>query len=252
MPGSETRDARRTERYLNGLMAADARRAADVPMDTDLDPEVQLAARELRAGLVRVHPSFRFEESLSARLGAEAARLRAGLPLERAAGTGAGTLALFHGRAAAAAPAALAVAAAPVAAKPVAAESAAPQPAEVAQLGPGGPAGTAAAIHAAGADPAAGEPAPGPAIQPGRAIWPAAAFRRLPDMTARPSRPFIVGGVGVASAAISIGAVYVAWRHSRPTSSGMGRAARAAHGRAGSPGRGRRTGVINGILGVVS
>ena len=71
-------------------------------------------------------------------------------------------------------------------------------------------------------------------------------------MAARPSRPLIVGGVGVASAAISIGAVYVAWRHSHPASGRMGRAARAAHGRR-PPGSGRRrTGVINGILGVVS
>jgi hypothetical protein len=53
-------------------------------------------------------------------------------------------------------------------------------------------------------------------------------------VAAHPRRPLIVGGVGVASAAISLGAVYVAWRHSHPTS-----------------GR-RRSGVINEILGVVS
>jgi alkanesulfonate monooxygenase SsuD/methylene tetrahydromethanopterin reductase-like flavin-dependent oxidoreductase (luciferase family) len=78
------------------------------------------------------------------------------------------------------------------------------------------------------------------------------AFRRLPDMTTGPRRPYLVGGVGVgvASAAISLGAVYVAWRYSHPASGRMGRAVRAAHGR--SSHSGRRSGVINGIRGVVS
>jgi len=207
MLGHGTRDARRTERYLNGLMASDERRAPDVPVDTDLDPAISVAAQELRAGLVRVHPSFRFEESLSARLAAGALRLRSGLPIDAEAVAGPGIVAPFRGR----------PAAAPVA-EPV-------------------------------TEPVATAPAP---PVPSRAIWPAAAFRRLPDMTARPSRPLIMGGVGVASAAISIGAVYVAWRHSHPASSRMGRAARAAHGRTGHSGHGRRSAVINGILGVVS
>jgi len=218
-------------------MAADERRAAEVPIDTEVDPAVQFAARELRAGLVRVHPSFRFEESLSARLGAGAARLRAGLPIDGAAATDQGTLAQFHGRAAAAEPA-------------FAEPAFIAAPADVAGL-LAGPTSMAVGMPPVTADLTPGEPASRFATQP-RAIWPAAAFRRLPDMTARPSRPLIVGGVGVASAAISIGAVYVAWRHSHPASSRMGRAARAAHGRTGSPGRGRRTGVISGILGVVS
>ena len=84
MLGDGARDARRTELYLDGLLSVDDRRAADVPADTDLDPGVRLAAQRLRSDLVRVHPSFRFEEALSARLSVGAARLRAGLPVELA------------------------------------------------------------------------------------------------------------------------------------------------------------------------
>lgn len=63
------------------------------------DPEVDWAARRLARGLVRVHPSFRFEEALAARLAETAAGLAQGasnvaaerpvvparLPLERGA-----------------------------------------------------------------------------------------------------------------------------------------------------------------------
>ena len=213
MLGGRTRDARRTERYLDGLLSADERRASEIPVDVEMDPAVQFAARELRAGLTRVHPSFRFEEALAARLATGAARLRAGLPVEEVAGGVRGSLAQFRGR-------------------PLVAGVAGPP-----DLVP----------------PALGEPTHAPA---GRipTFSPAAAFHRLPEMAARPSRPLIVGGVGVgvASAAISIGAVYVAWRHSHTPSAQMGRAVRAAHGRAPHPGRSRRTGVINGILGVMS
>ena len=211
MLGDGTRDALRTERYLDGLMAANDRHATESPVDSELDPAIRLAARELSSGLVRVHPSFRFEESLSARLAAGAARMRAGLPVESIAVVGSGGVTPFRQRSV---------------------------PADAA----------AAAAVVAVANPAAGLVA---ATQP-HAVWPGAAFRRFPDMTARQSRPFIVGGVGVASAAISIGAVYVAWRHSHPAPSRMGRAARAPHGRTGHSGRGRRSGVINGILGVMS
>ena len=218
MLGSGTRDARRTERYLDGLMAADERRASEIPSDAELDPAIRYAARELRAGLTRVHPSFRFEESLAARLAAGAAQMKAGLPAETAAPVALpGTVAQFRSHSAREADAAIAT----DAALPI----------------------TAGAIGAA----------PSPRAARGRAVWPASAFR-LPDIATRPSRPLIVGGVGVgvASAAISIGAVYVAWRHSHPASSRMGRAARTAHSRAGHSGGSRRTGVINGILGVVS
>ena len=204
MLGDGTRDARRTERYLDGLIAADDRRAADSPVDTDLDPAVRFASGELRTGLIRVHPSFRFEDALASRLSAGAARLKAGLPVEEFVPVPAGLLAEFP--------------------------SPSTQPA-------GAPLGAATAA--------------GPA---GHSTGPAAALPRLPEKAGHPSRPLIVGGVGVgvASAALSLGAVYVAWRHSHPASGGMGRAARAAHGRAGHSSQHRRMGVINGIRGVVS
>jgi hypothetical protein len=209
-------------------MAADERRASEVPSDAEMDPAVRFAARELRAGLSRLHPSFRFEDALAARLTEGAARLRAGLPVEEAAPKGGrGMVAPFRSRSVGGAGASV--------------------PA-------GGPAAElAAALVAAPAAAPATDPAAAPATR-SRAIWRASAFRHLPARTARPSRPLIVGGVGVgvASAAISIGAVYVAWRHSHPASGRMGRAARVAHGRAAHSGAGRRTGVINEILGVVS
>ena len=45
MVGGSSRDARRTERYLDGLMEAAERGAAEAPMDLDLDPTILLAAR---------------------------------------------------------------------------------------------------------------------------------------------------------------------------------------------------------------
>jgi hypothetical protein len=182
-------------------MAADERRVSDFPVDVEVDPAVRFAARELRASLTRVHPSFRFEEALAARLAAGAARRESGLPLEETvAPARPGTVAPFR------------------------------RPGMVAATRL--PAATATADNA-------------------RSMSPGAAFRRLPEMASHPSRPMIMGGVGVASA-ISLGAVYVAWRHSHPASGRMGRAARAAHGRSAHSGRNRRPGVINGIIGVVS
>ena len=61
-------DALVADRYLDALLAAADRRADDSPTDPTLDPDVREAARVLRAALVRVHPSFRFEERLAARL----------------------------------------------------------------------------------------------------------------------------------------------------------------------------------------
>lgn len=206
MLSGRTRDARRTERFLDGLMAADERRVSEFPVDVEMDPAIRLVARKLRVDLVRMHPSFRFEEALASRLAAGATRLRAGLPVDvlesRTGSSASGTVADFPSH------------------------------------------------LAAGAGGVATFPAPGGLAAP-RAIPQASAFRRLPEMAARQSRPLIVGGVGVASAAISIGAVYVAWRHSHSAPGRMGRAARAAHGRAAQSGR-RRTWVIDGILGVVS
>jgi hypothetical protein len=66
-------DALVADRYLDALLAAADRRADDAPTDPALDPDVREAARVLRAALVRVHPSFRFEERLAARLQALAA-----------------------------------------------------------------------------------------------------------------------------------------------------------------------------------
>ncbi len=195
IPGSATRDARRTERYLDGLVAGDERRAAEIPVDTDMDPAIRVAARQLRAGLVRVHPSFRFEEALAARLAESANRMRAGSPASAAE-----------------------------------------------RKTPGLP-GTVAAFRSpsqARLQTVAGEAGGNSAVVGGPS-----------DATSRPRRPLIVGGVGVASAAISLGAVYVAWRYSHPTSGRMSRAVRTAHGRSSHFGR-RGSGVINEILGVVS
>ncbi len=199
MLGGGARDARRTERYLNGLLTADDRRAPEIPMEIELDPAVRLAARELRADLVRVHPSFRFEEGLATRLARAAVRAQAGLPVE---------------------------------------------PPEISAP----PAAVAPFRRDATARPhdrvrAASRPAPAASSN---SAGPAAGLRRLPGLAARPPRPLLVGGVGVASAAISIGAVYVAWRRSHHSPAPMARAARAAHGRS------RRMGVLQGILGVMS
>ena len=71
-----------TDRYLEGLLAAAERRADDAPADASLDPKLRAAALRLRDELVRVHPSFRFEDRLARRL-AEAA---AGMRLAAAAG----------------------------------------------------------------------------------------------------------------------------------------------------------------------
>jgi hypothetical protein len=64
------------DHYLDALLAAAERRADDAPADASLDPALRDAARTLRRALVRVHPSFRFEERLAARL-AELAAARA-------------------------------------------------------------------------------------------------------------------------------------------------------------------------------
>ena len=66
-------DALVTDRYLDALLAAADRRADDAPSDADLDPGVRDAARVLGRSLVRVHPSFRFEERLASRLAGLAA-----------------------------------------------------------------------------------------------------------------------------------------------------------------------------------
>src|SRR5256885_9955041 len=74
MPGRDPDvDALRTDRYLDSLLAAADRHANDVPADAAIDEPLRHAAARLRRDLVRVHPSFRFEERLAARLASEAA-----------------------------------------------------------------------------------------------------------------------------------------------------------------------------------
>lgn len=59
-----------TDRYIDALLAAADRRATDAPTDSSLHPALRATARRLNRELVRVHPSFRFEERLAAALGA--------------------------------------------------------------------------------------------------------------------------------------------------------------------------------------
>jgi hypothetical protein len=168
MLGSRARDARRTEIYLDGLLAAEERGASDAPLDLDVDPAVVFAARRLRADLIRPHPSFRFEEGLAYRLG--------------------------------------------LAANP------------------------AASLRALDAPAGAPEHA---ALDLG--------VPRLGPLSSKSARPLIVGGV---ASAISIGAVYVAWRWSRGSGSATAHAENAGKTEPGhSSGRGRR--VLGGIFGVM-
>ena len=63
-----------TDRYLESVLA---RVGTDLgPADVALDPALRLASDRLHRDLVRVHPSFRFEERLAARLAEAAAALR--------------------------------------------------------------------------------------------------------------------------------------------------------------------------------
>jgi hypothetical protein len=63
-----------TDRYLESVLA---RVGTDRgPADAALDPALRQASDRLRRDLVRVHPSFRFEERLAARLAEAAAALR--------------------------------------------------------------------------------------------------------------------------------------------------------------------------------
>jgi hypothetical protein len=69
-----------TDRYVESLLAAHARRADDVPSLADLDPVLRSTARRLSADLVRPHPSFRFEDALSQQLAAIAAGIVEAVP----------------------------------------------------------------------------------------------------------------------------------------------------------------------------
>jgi hypothetical protein len=85
------------DRYLDALLAAVDRHAVDTPADSSLDPDVREAARVLRASLVRVHPSFRFEERLASRLADLAAAQAAPALAAGGEGASAGTLVAFPG-----------------------------------------------------------------------------------------------------------------------------------------------------------
>jgi hypothetical protein len=77
MPPDPTRDATEidalvTDRYLETLLAAHASGADVAPAPTEVDPAVRAVAQSLGRSLPRLHPSFRFEEALAARLTAAA------------------------------------------------------------------------------------------------------------------------------------------------------------------------------------
>jgi hypothetical protein len=65
-------DALVIDRYLESLLAARAGGADAVPASLDVDPGLRELADRLVRALPRLHPSFRFEEALSARLTAAA------------------------------------------------------------------------------------------------------------------------------------------------------------------------------------
>lgn len=69
-----------TDRYIESLFTARDRGAVDAPGDVELDPSIRAVAARLTGGLMRVHPSFRFEERLAARLQAVALGLTPGWP----------------------------------------------------------------------------------------------------------------------------------------------------------------------------
>ncbi len=87
--GSEI-EALLTDLYLESVLA---RRGTDLgPADARLDPALRDVSDRLRRDLVRVHPSFRFEERLATRLAEAAAAIR--MPAAAAAGGEARVLAL--------------------------------------------------------------------------------------------------------------------------------------------------------------
>ena len=185
-----TVDALRSDAYVESLLASAERRAPTVPTDVDLDPEVGATARLLQSTLVRVHPSFRFEERLAQRLADVAAAMRRdaamaqGVPANAlvSAGAGDGSVLAFpgHGSPGHASPIDGSVEGSlrdlGVAARPVVAW---------------------ASAGAIAASLVARLPVPATAVRPD-------------------SGPTIAGAVAITSAAISIGAAaVVAWRRGR-------------------------------------
>jgi hypothetical protein len=197
-------DALVADRYLDALLDAMDRRAVDAPADAALDPALREAARVLRRSLVRVHPSFRFEERLAARL-ADLAASQSGAALAEAV-AGGGVIPFP-----------------------------APGPAPVA---------TGAAAQAPARRVAAAHSSVAPATLDGDPLLDAilrgdldpadeSAMEEAAPVDAGPDRRplIVVGGAAITSAAISlVGVAYVAWRASRPARP-QGRAAGTAHAR---------------------
>jgi hypothetical protein len=73
--GSEV-EALLTDRYLERVLARATADPTSGPVDSLLDPVLREVAERLRRDLVRVHPSFRFEERLASRLAEAAAALQ--------------------------------------------------------------------------------------------------------------------------------------------------------------------------------
>lgn len=69
-------EALRVDRYLESILVARDRGARLALLDTRLDPALRSTADRLSAELIRVHPSFRFEERLARRLAEFAIGLR--------------------------------------------------------------------------------------------------------------------------------------------------------------------------------
>jgi len=64
-----------TDGYLDALLAAHARGADAAPAEARPAPAIAAAADRLARDLPRLHPSFRFEEALAARLAEAASRM---------------------------------------------------------------------------------------------------------------------------------------------------------------------------------
>ena len=89
---AEQVDALITDRYIDSILAAHGRGADAGPIAADRRPEeaIRMVAARLARELPRLHPSFRFEEVLAAKLADAAIRMRrpmaegamAGLPLD--------------------------------------------------------------------------------------------------------------------------------------------------------------------------
>ncbi len=74
--GGDEIDAIVTDRYLDSLLAAHARGVDHGPTPVAPDATIRRTADRLAHDLIRLHPSFRFEEALATRLADLALRMR--------------------------------------------------------------------------------------------------------------------------------------------------------------------------------